>query len=241
LARLARLVIPGEAHHVTQRGNRRERVFFEDADYRAYRFLIGEAARASGVAVWAYCLMPNHVHFVMVPRDEDGLRATFAEAHRRYTARINARHQWTGHLWQGRFSSIVMDEAHLWSAVRYVTLNPVRAGLVKRAGDWPWSSARAHLAGCDDGVATTAPMLERVENFAAYLAEDDDAEAIAALRRSYATGRPVGAKEWLVTLEARTGRALAPKKRGRKPRAQQFGDSLLNSESLHLGDRAGIK
>ena len=217
MARLARLVIPGEAHHVTQRGNRRERVFFEDSDYRVYRSLVAQAARASGVAVWAYCLMPNHVHFVMVPRDEDGLRGAFAEAHRRYTARINSRHQWTGHLWQGRFSSVVMDEAHLWAAVRYVTLNPVRAGLVTRAADWPWSSAQAHLAGRDDEILTAGPILERVGDFTAYLAEADDAEAIAALKRSYATGRPVGGKEWLSALEARTGRNLAPRKRGPKP------------------------
>ena len=100
--------------------------------------------------------MPNHVHFIMVPATPDGLRATFAEAHRRYTARINARLKVTGHLWQGRFSSTAMDERHLLAAARYVPMNPVRAGLTRRAQDWPWSSARAHLAGKDDGVTTVA-------------------------------------------------------------------------------------
>jgi len=103
MTRLARVVIPGLAHHVTQRGNRREPVFFEDDDYQAYLDLIGRAARTSGTQIWSYCLMPNHVHFVLVPSDELGLRRTFAEAHRRYTGRINARFKWTGHLWQGRF------------------------------------------------------------------------------------------------------------------------------------------
>src|SRR5277367_5350031 len=119
MARLARVVVPGLPHHVTQRGNRRETVFFSDGDYRFYLDLIASAARRSGTAIWAYCLMPNHVHFIMVPSQADGLRATFAEAHRRYTARVHARERWTGHLWQGRFSSTAMDERHLLAAARY--------------------------------------------------------------------------------------------------------------------------
>src|SRR5579884_2515935 len=137
MARLARVVVPGVAHYVTQRGNRREPVFFGDDDYKAYLELIAAAAVRSGTEVWAYCLMPNHVHFIMTPSDEDGLRATFAEAHRRYTARIHARLKVTGHLWQGRFSSTPMDERHLMAAARYVPMNPVRAGLAARAADWP--------------------------------------------------------------------------------------------------------
>jgi putative transposase len=226
MARLARVVIPDVPHHVTQRGNRRERVFFGDDDYGLYLRLIGEAARASGTAVWAYCLMPNHVHFILVPKTVDGLRATFAQAHRRYTGAIHAREKWTGHLWQGRFSSTAMDEAHVYAAIRYVDLNPVRAGLVARAADWPWSSARAHLAGQDDELVTVAPMLERVGDFAAYLDEAEDAEHIAALRRSRSTGRPVGAKDWLADLEARTQRALAPRKRGPKVAAKAGGDQV---------------
>ncbi|MGI8840761.1 MAG: transposase, partial [Caulobacteraceae bacterium] len=176
------------------------------------------AARASGTAVWSYCLMPNHVHFIMVPKSQDGLRATFAQAHRRYTGMIHAREQWTGHLWQGRFSSTAMDEAHLYAAARYVALNPVRAGLARRAEDWRWSSARAHLAGRDDRVVTVAPVLDRVGDFAAYLDQEADAAAVAAIRRSRSTGRPVGGPDWLAALEARTQRDLAPRKRGPKPR-----------------------
>ena len=116
MARIARVVVPGLPHHITQRGNRREPVFFEDDDYRLYRRLIAKAARHAGAAVWAYCLMPNHVHLIVTPADEDGLRATFAEAHRRYTGAINARFRWTGHLFQGRFGAVVMDEPHLLAA-----------------------------------------------------------------------------------------------------------------------------
>jgi putative transposase len=95
---------------VTQRGNRREQTFFDEGDYELYRALIGEAAEKAGAEIWCYCLMPNHVHLIIVPSDEDGLRLTFADAHRRYTGFINARHRWTGHLWQGRFGAVVMDE-----------------------------------------------------------------------------------------------------------------------------------
>jgi putative transposase len=217
MTRIARVVVPGLPHHVTQRGNRQAQVLFEDSDRRFYLKLVSEAARAASVEIWAYCLMPNHVHFIVVPGDEDGLRKTFAEAHRRYTAWINHRNGWTGHLWQGRFASTVMDEHHLLNAVRYVALNPVRAGLAAKASEWPWSSAQAHLAGSDDGVVTVRPMLDRVDSFADYLDEPPDEIAIRALRASYSTGRPIGARLWLQRLEADAGRSLAPGPRGRRP------------------------
>ena len=135
MARLARLVVPGLPHHVTQRGNRRAPTFFEEGDYALYRDMLAEAAGKAHTEIWAYCLMPNHVHVILVPSDEDGLRRTFADLHRRYTGFVNARARTTGHLWQGRYGSVVMDEAHLHNAIRYVSLNPVRARLVKRARD----------------------------------------------------------------------------------------------------------
>jgi putative transposase len=143
MARLARVVMEGVAHHVTKRGNRRQPVFFGDDDYRAYRVLLAEGCAAAGVAVWGYCLMPNHVHLILVPSGAEGLRAALAEAHRRYTRRVNLREGWRGYLWQGRFASVAMDEPHLMAAARYVELNPVRAAaggegrglaLVERAG-----------------------------------------------------------------------------------------------------------
>ena len=140
MARIARVVVPGLPHHVTQRGNRREPVFFGAEDYRRCRRLIATAARRANAEIWACCLVPNHVHLIVIPSDEDGLPATFAEAHRRYTGAINARFHWTDHLFQGRFGAVVMDEPHLLAAVRYIALNPVVAGLVSRAEDWPWSS-----------------------------------------------------------------------------------------------------
>ena len=226
MARLPRIVLPGLPHHVTQRGNRRERTFFEDGDYELYLDLLSEAAHKSGVEVWSYCLMPNHVHIIATPSDEDGLRRTFRYVHRHYTGYINARLRVTGHLWQGRFSSVAMDDPHFVAALRYVALNPVRARLVARAPDWAWSSTRALLAEEDDHVVHVAPALERVGDFAAFLGEEfDEALSYAALRKAESVGRPVGSKEWLADMEARTGKALAPGKRGPKAKLRKDGDT----------------
>jgi putative transposase len=143
MARLARLIIPGLPHHVTQRGNGRGQTFFGDDDYALYRDLLGVSCRAAGVEVWAWVLMPNHVHLIMVPSDVDGLRRALAPLHRRYAGQIHTRLKRTGHFWQGRFGAVVMDENHLAAALRYVALNPVRARLVERPQDWPWSSLQA--------------------------------------------------------------------------------------------------
>ena len=216
MARLPRIVIPGYPHHVTQRGNRRARTFFEDGDYELYEVLLGEAARKAEAEIWCYCLMPNHVHIIIVPSDEDGLRRTFADAHRRYTGYINARLRVTGHLWQGRFGSVVMDEEHLAHAVRYVSMNPVRAGLVERAEEWRWSSVASHLSAQDNELIKVAPVLDRYGDFATFLAQEDVTEAFKRLRQSETTGRPLGSEDWIEKLAAMTGRELKAKKRGRK-------------------------
>jgi putative transposase len=221
VARIARVVVPGLPHHVTQRGNRREPVFFGAGDYQLYRRLIAAAARRAGAEIWAYCLMPNHVHLIVTPTDHDGLRATFAEAHRRYTGAINARFHWTGHLFQGRFGAVVMDEPHLLAATRYIALNPVAAGLVSRAEEWPWSSARAHLAGEDDELATVAPLRALIADFAALLTAPADPAATARSERAPTIGRPLGAPEWIAALERQLGRRLAPGKPGPKPRMDE--------------------
>lgn len=218
MARLPRFVLPGNPHHVTQRGNRRERTFFEDSDYALYLDLLADAALRAKTEIWSYCLMPNHVHIIAVPSDADGLRRTFGDLHRRYTGYINARMRMTGHLWQGRFSSVAMDEAHLMRALRYVALNPVRARLVQQARDWRWSSTRALCDAAGDGVVSVAPALERAGDFTAFLNEAfDEALTYAPLRKAESIGRPIGSPEWVENLEARTGLPLKPRKRGPKP------------------------
>lgn len=159
MAGLARVVAPGIPHHITQRGNRRQETFFCTEDYQAYIALMREWCRACAVEVWAYCLMPNHVHVIAVPDSGDGLRRAIGEAHRRYTRRVNFREGWRGHLWQGRFASCPMEEPYLLAAARYIEQNPVRAGLAARPGEYPSSSARAHVAGRDGSLVTVAPLL----------------------------------------------------------------------------------
>ena len=217
MARIARIVVPGVPHHVTQRGNRRQKTFFSEEDYAVYRELLAAHCRAAGAAVWAYCLMPNHAHLILVPSDEDGLRRALGEAHRRYTRQVNFREDWRGHLWQERFHSFPMDEAHLMAAVRYVELNPVRAKLVKRAEDWAWSSARAHLLGEPDGLVEV-DALGAVGDWRAFLGEPLSHDVIEELRRGERIGRPLGSEAFLKDMETRTGRSLTPAKRGPKPK-----------------------
>src|SRR5580698_2144177 len=217
MARLARVVIPGHPHHVTQRGNGRARTFFDDGDYALYRDLLAENCRAAGVEAWAWCLMPNHVHLILVPSDPDGLRRALARVHRRYAGTLQTRRKRTGHFWQGRFGAVAMDEEHLAAAVRYVALNPVRARLVERAQDWRWSSTRAHLRGKDDGLTALAPIRDRFPEFADLLASEPEADLFERLRAAESIGRPLGNDRFIERIERRTGRALKPGKRGPKP------------------------
>ena len=217
MPRISRLVVPGYPHHVTQRGNRRQKTFFHTQDYLAYLQLIAAAKPKAGCDIWAYCLMPNHVHFVIVPQHENSLALLFKEAHRRYTRRINFRENWRGHLWQERFHSFVMDELHLNATVRYVELNPVSAGLCESPQDWRWSSVRAHLNSNDDELVSVKPMLERYPNWVDYLGGCQSNEMLQKLRKHTRTGRPLGNKNFIETLESLSGRSLKLLKPGRKP------------------------
>jgi len=216
MARLARVVVPGYPHHITQRGNRRQPTFFGPEDYATYLALMSEWCARCGVQVWAYCLMPNHVHLIAVPETEEALRQALGEAHRRYTRAVNFREGWRGHLWQGRFASFVMDEPHLLSAARYVELNPVRARLVQRPEEYPWSSARAHLQGEDDRLVTVDPLLDLQSDWQGFLSLDLTEGEAAVLRQHERTGRPAGSSGFLAALEALTGRLLRRQKPGPK-------------------------
>ena len=215
MARLARLVIPGLPHHITQRGNRRQQTFFCDEDYATYVELMAEWCAERGVEVWAYCLMPNHVHLIAVPHAEDALARAVGEAHRRYTRRINFREKWRGYLWQGRFASFVMDEPYLLAAARYVELNPLRAGLVADAADWPWSSARAHLSHRDDRLVRVPPLLAMAADWRGLLNSVLDEEQLRELRDHGRTGCPLGNATFVERLEQAVGRVLRPRKPGR--------------------------
>ena len=216
MARLARPVVPGYPHHVTQRGNRRLPTFFCDEDYQAYVDLVAEHAAAQGVAVWAWCLMPNHVHLIAVPRTPEALARALGEAHRRYTRRVNLREGRRGHLWQERFFSCVLDARHALAAARYVERNPVRCGLVKRAWAWPWSSAAAHVAGRGDGlIRPGGPLVAEVADWRAFLRQEEEEPTVGAIRLCVRTGRPLGSARFVARLERRLNRCLAPGRPGR--------------------------
>ena len=210
-------MVPGYPHHVTQRGNRRLKTFFGSDDYLSYLDFIEAALPKAKCEVWAYCLMPNHVHFVIVPRHQNSLVLLFKEAHRRYTRKINLRKNWRGHLWQERFHSLVLDEQHLNATVRYVELNPVAAELCERPQEWRWSSVHAHLKANDDELVSVGPMLERHPDWTNYLGGTQSTEVLQKVRMHSQTGRPLGSENFIEALELLTGRSLKPRKPGRKP------------------------
>lgn len=214
MPRWARVVVPMVPHHITQRGTRRQPVFFSEGDYETYLRLMRVWCDRHGVTVLAYCLMSNHVHLVAVPETESGLARAIGEAHRRYTRTINFRQGWRGYLFQGRFASCPMDERYLLAAVRYVELNPVRAQMVEHAWDYPWSSAAAHIRGRDDRLVQVKAMLDRVADWREYLGREPDAAELRELRRHNRTGRPLGSDEFITHLERATGRDLKPKEPG---------------------------
>ena len=220
MARLARAVACGYPHHITQRGNRRQQTFFNEGDYHLYRKLLVEWCKKYGVKIWAYCLMPNHVHLIVVPATEDGLRRTIGEVHRRYTRHVNFREQWRGHLWQGRFASYAMDEHHCLSAARYIEMNPVRARLVLDPVDYPWSSARAHVLGAADALLTDGSLQMMVGDWKQFLSQDEPKQMVETLRRYERTGRPLGDGWFVKTIEKQMGRILHPQRAGRPRKAK---------------------
>ena len=193
MPRASRIVVPDIPHHIVQRGNRREPVFFCDADKRSYVKLLRERCIITGTRCIAWCLMDNHINLILIPSGIDGLRATLAPVHTRYANRINKMKDWSGHLFEGRYWSYPMDDAHLMHAVRYVENNPVTAGLVQNAGDWTWSSARTHLGLADDGLTDTAPLAQHIPNWHAYLEDGVNAtERNDAIEKAMRSGRPLG-------------------------------------------------
>jgi len=213
-----RLVAPGYPHHVTQRGIRKQQTFFDDSDYRAYLELIKELKIAVGVDVWAYCLMPNHVHLIAVPKEKRSLARLFGTAHHRYAKRVNAIHDWRGHLWQERFYSVVMDETHTLAAMRYVEMNPVRAGLCERPDEWMWSSVHGNTGQRNDEMLDESEVRNIISDWKGFLVEDERSGLIDSLRAQTNTGRPSGDDQFIDVLERKTGRRIRPGKPGPTPK-----------------------
>lgn len=216
MARLPRIVIPDCPHHVINRGNRRQVVFFSDMDKKSYYELLKREADKVGIAIWAYCIMDNHVHLIAVPETDNALAKGIGEAERKHALTINIRNDWKGHLWQARFSSYPMDEKHLYAAVRYIEQNPVRAGLVTKAEDYYWSSAMAHVSGRKDELLTDFYLLSSIPDWASYLSKETSDVEKKLLRFHARTGRPLGDDKFIDELEKITGRCLRKRKPGRK-------------------------
>jgi len=225
MPRIARVSVEGLPHHVTQRGNYRQVVFEDDEDRAAYLEFLKVYKERYGLEVWAWCLMDNHVHLVAVPLEADSLSKTLHMTHMRYAAYANRRHGRQGHLWQGRFYSCVLDGGHVATAVRYVERNPVRAGMVRKAEKYRWSSARAHVERQSDGICDESlPMDDLLEGlrggWSAWLRQVDDAEEVERLRKGTMTGRPVGGPGFVAKVERKLGRRVRSLGRGR-PRKRQ--------------------
>jgi putative transposase len=198
-------------------------------DYSHYLELLALYSRRHKLDIWAYCLMPNHVHIVGVPHEADSLANVFRTVHMMYSQYFNHKAKAVGHLWQGRFHSCALDERHLYAAVRYVEQNPVRCGLSASAYEYPWSSARSHIDGVSDKVLTGLSTLDAtVQNWGDFLMEPPDAEAQNNIFKATQTGRPCGAKDFVSDIETRLGRTFALRSPGRPHKNE--GQSPNNSK-----------
>lgn len=220
MPRISRAVGIGLPHHITQRGNYGGVVFESDSDREMYLKLISEYAAKDAVSILAYCLMPNHVHFVAVPGKENSFARVFSTAHMRYSQYLNWKRGMRGHLWQGRFYSCVLDAGHLLAAARYVERNPVRAGMVESATAWEWASTRTHVGRRSDGFGFDLDALwslipVRKLEWEDYLQEEGECGENAKIRANTRTGRPAGDAAFVKMLEKRLGRRLRPMPVGR--------------------------
>ncbi len=225
MPRLPRAVFAGLPHHITQRGNRREPVFFSDEDRLVYLEWLKEYADKHQVEVLAYCLMTNHVHLIAVPGTDGALQQMLKPLHMRYAQRFNRQHQWSGHVWQGRFFSSPLDDAYLWTAIRYVECNPVRAGLVTCAQDYRWSSAASHCAQQSNLLlnmnSAWQQQLATVADWSGWLAQTENVEMLTTLRRHADKGLPCGDDRFITQLGGMAGRSLFPNPQGRPKQDKQ--------------------
>jgi putative transposase len=225
MARFARVIAVDVAHHVTQRGNGRRYILDADSEREVYLGLlrenIGRDSAQDRPCLLGYCLMSNHVHLVMMPHRADALAKALKNAHGRYAAYWNATHGSSGHVWQGRFYSCPLDPTHLWEALRYTELNPVRAGLVARAEAWTWSSAAVHC-GASAAESWLAMDLWKdrwdASSWDEFLAAGQSEDELTAVRQCTHTGRPLGGKEFVSELERSMQRPLAARRGGRPAR-----------------------
>jgi len=218
MPRAARVVIAGCAHHVTQRGNNCQDVFFVDEDRQVYLEHLREAGERFGLRVEGYCLMTNHVHLLVTPQQETSLAEALKRTNQLYAQYVNRLHARSGHLWQDRFFSCALDPRHFWRALAYAECNPVRARLCRKAGQWRWSSAAAHCGGEDPSGLLDLPSWQQEMDPAQWrqiVERPEDKRLAASLRLATSRGRPLGSDAFVAKLETLLGRRLRPLPRGR--------------------------
>jgi putative transposase len=219
MPRTARIVIPKYPYHVTQRGNYRQEIFQEEEDRLKYLSWIDEYSKKYQMSIYAYCLMSNHVHFICMPYKKDSLARVFSSVHMRYSQYFNRKKKAAGHLWQGRFYSCVLEDSHVYAAVRYVERNPVRANLVKQPWEWEWSSASCHVEKTRESKVNLGEMSDIMDiegiNWKDYIKEKEDPKEIDQMRKCTMLGRPWGGSEFIATLSKVLGISLDTRRRGR--------------------------
>jgi putative transposase len=216
MPRRARVVYPGSVYHVTQRGNNRQYLFNEDNDYILYLKRVNEYSQKFKVDIYAYCIMGNHVHFIIKPKHHDSMSQMFRGVHMRYAKYFQKKTSSCGHVWQGRYFSCLLDESHIRKAIRYVELNPVRAKMVKKAWDYPWSSARAHLGKKYEWILfADVREIINVEDWKGYLIGGEDAQWLKKIRQLTKKNLAFGPRKFILDLESKLGRKIMPNAIGR--------------------------
>jgi len=217
MSRIARVVVPGALHHVTQRGNFGSDVFFDDSDRVFFLENLSAYGARANVDIASYCLMDNHTHLLLIPNDPLGLAKLFKPLHMRYSQRLNYRFKRVGLNWQGRFFSSPMDKEHSWHAFRYVSANPVRAGMVEQMELYKWSSARNHIEKSASSILTaSADWLEMAHNSLRFSqGRSLVSDQMQILKRNTFKNLPTGSSDFIEDLEGRFGRDLKVRERGR--------------------------
>ena len=215
MSRARRIICPEIPHHVTQRGNRQQDIFLDDDDRRTYLRLLAWYAPREELSVTGYCLMSNHLHLLVTPRQAESLPRALRSVHTGYAQYVNSKYTWTGHVFASRYYSCALDDMHFWAALRYVEQNPVRAGMVTRAQDWPWSSAAAHCRKTRDALLDPTPMADWPPAKWRKWLRGDDPDQDQALRIATRSGRPHGSKTFVKMIEQVLGKSLAVKPVGR--------------------------
>lgn len=226
MPRIARIIAPSYPHHVTQRGNNRATVFFDDEDRQTYLDIFTNYAKRHSLQVWAYCLMDNHIHLLVVPEAENSLARAVGLTNQVYTQYLNRKLGQSGRIWQNRFfSCVVGHQEYLWSVARYIETNPVKANIITAAEDYHWSSARAHLLDTKDNLLSYPDWFEPTER-KAYVdfVTKTDLDTDNAIRKATSTGRPFGSELFIDEMEFKLKRTLRPQKPGRPRKTIKTGE-----------------